>query len=160
LFLLDDPDAVARIVRALQLKCGGEGSGKPGPCPEGGADDTAPKPAAGANKPAAGGSAELHQAATGSARKWTKRIADLPGKVYQAAKNKVVQKYQKLEGRYGRKTAIAIMGAALLGTAVPLPGTSLVAAAPIVGCAELYLKFRAGKAVVRLRRVLEGRRRL
>lgn len=151
-------DADGKRRRNGRHKCGGEG-GKPGPCPEGGAETTSPKPASGASKPAAGGSAELHQAATSSARKWTKRIADLPGKVYQAAKAKVTQKYQKLEGRYGRKTAIAIMGAALLGTAVPLPGTLLVAAAPIVGCAELYLHFRGGKALARLQRVLAARGR-
>jgi HK97 family phage portal protein len=113
-------------------KCGGEG-GEPGPCSQGGAD----KPSDNAGSP------ELHQAAQKAATGWAGRLTKLPSAVAAKVKQKVQEKYTALEGRYGRKTAIAIMAAGILGAATPVPGSSLIAAAPIMGVAELYLRFAA-----------------
>ncbi len=80
----------------------------------------------------------------------TQSLADkakkLPRVIYQRAAEKVKATYGKLEQRYGKKTAVAIMGAGLAGFALPIPGSSLVTAAPILLAAEMYLKFAAHKS--------------
>jgi SPP1 gp7 family putative phage head morphogenesis protein len=53
-------------------------------------------------------------------------------------KAKIAEKYKKLEARYGPRFAKAIIGAALAGLPVPLPGASIMAAAPMLALAELH----------------------
>lgn len=74
----------------------------------------------------------------------------LPAAVYQRAANKVKTTYGKLESRYGKKTAIAVMGAGILGLPLPIPGSSILTAAPILVAAELYLKFSGSKEAATL----------
>ena len=111
---------------------GGGGTSKP---------DSGGKPSASAGLP---GGAKFHAAAQGKARKFADLVKELPAAAYGKAKAKVVEHYRRFEARYGRKTAIAIVAAGVLGTAIPLPGTTLLAAAPVVGMAELYLRFMGG----------------
>jgi hypothetical protein len=65
-------------------------------------------------------------------------VASVPPAVWQKVSGKVATHYHNLEGRYGRPAAIAIVSAGIVGTAVPLPGTTLVAAAPLIAVAELH----------------------
>ena len=50
--------------------------------------------------------------------------------------------YSRLSERYGESTAKLIIAAALAGSISPIPGSSLVAALPIVGIAELVRRIR------------------
>jgi hypothetical protein len=74
----------------------------------------------------------------------------LPRAIYAKAANKVKSTYSKLEGRYGKKTAIAIMGAGILGLPLPIPGSSILTAAPILVAAEMYLKLSGTKEAAEL----------
>jgi hypothetical protein len=65
-------------------------------------------------------------------------VASVPPAVWHKVSRAVATRYHSLEGRYGRPTAIAIVSAGILGTAVPLPGTTVLAAAPLIGLAELH----------------------
>jgi hypothetical protein len=65
-------------------------------------------------------------------------VASVPPAVWHKVSGAVATRYQSLEGRYGRPTAIAIVSAGIVGTAVPLPGTTVVAVAPLIGLAELH----------------------
>jgi hypothetical protein len=65
--------------------------------------------------------------------------ANVPPAVWHKVSGAVATRYQTLEHRYGRPTAIAILSAGLVGTAVPLPGTTFVAMAPVIAVAELHL---------------------
>jgi hypothetical protein len=65
-------------------------------------------------------------------------VASVPPAVWQKVSDAVATRYQSLEGRYGRPTAIAILSAGIVGTAVPLPGTTVVAMAPLIALAELH----------------------
>lgn len=47
-------------------------------------------------------------------------------KVVDAVKRKAIEKFHKMEERYGRKGAIAVMAATVILTPIPAPGTSLV----------------------------------
>jgi HK97 family phage portal protein len=126
-------------------KCGGEG-GKPGPCPTGQHEEPS------GNHPT--GEA-LHQQAEGKARKVVRLMKELPGKVVAKVRQKVAKKYEELKERYGKGFAIAIMGAGLIGTATPVLGGGLIAAAPVLGVAELYLKYSGGKSLKAESRVLD-----
>lgn len=61
------------------------------------------------------------------------RVGDMLEKV----STKVGNTYRKLESRYGKNWAKAILGAGLLGLPVPLPGASLLFAGPFLALAEL-----------------------
>jgi hypothetical protein len=65
-------------------------------------------------------------------------VVSVPPAVYNKVSDAVATRYQSLEGRYGRPTAIAILSAGIVGTAVPLPGTTIVAMAPFIALAELH----------------------
>jgi hypothetical protein len=65
-------------------------------------------------------------------------VASVPPAVWHKVSGAVATRYHSLEGRYGRPTAIAIISAGIVGTAVPLPGTTVLAAAPLIGLAELH----------------------
>ena len=86
------------------------------------------------------GNADIHAKAADASKTWISRAKELPVKVWERAKTIARDKYAKLEARYGRPTALAIMGAGIVGTAIPIPGATLVATAPIVGVAEIYLR--------------------
>jgi hypothetical protein len=65
-------------------------------------------------------------------------VVSVPPAVWHKVSAKVATHYHNLEGRYGRATAIAIVSAGIVGTAVPLPGTTVLAAAPLIALAELH----------------------
>ena len=65
-------------------------------------------------------------------------VASVPPAVWHKISGAVATRYQSLEGRYGRPTALAILSAGIVGSAVPLPGTTLVAMAPLIALAELH----------------------
>lgn len=65
-------------------------------------------------------------------------VAALPPAIWHRLSHAVRTKYELLERRYGRATAVAIVAAGVVGSAVPLPGTGLVAVAPVIGLAELH----------------------
>jgi hypothetical protein len=65
-------------------------------------------------------------------------VAALPPAIWHRVSKAVRTKYELLEGRYGRTTAVAIVAAGVVGSAVPLPGTGIVAVAPVIGLAELH----------------------
>ena len=65
-------------------------------------------------------------------------VAGVPPAVWHKVSGAVAARYLSLEGRYGRPTAIAILSAGIVGTAVPLPGTTVVAVAPLIAVAELH----------------------
>jgi len=64
--------------------------------------------------------------------------AHVPPAVWHKVSGAVATRYRPLEERYGRPTAIAIVSAGIVGTAVPLPGTTLLAVAPLIAVAELH----------------------
>jgi hypothetical protein len=65
-------------------------------------------------------------------------VASVPPAVWHKVSGAVATRYHSLEGRYGRPTALAILSAGIVGSAVPLPGTTLVAMAPLIALAELH----------------------
>jgi hypothetical protein len=65
-------------------------------------------------------------------------VASVPPAVWHKVSGAVATRYHSLEGRYGRPTAIAIVSAGIVGSAVPLPGTTVVAMAPLIALAELH----------------------
>jgi hypothetical protein len=69
--------------------------------------------------------------------------SELPRAVWRKVQTAVTTRYHDLEQRYGRPTAVAIVSAGVLGTALPLPGTSIVAVAPLIGLAELHHRLTA-----------------
>ncbi len=113
------------------FKCGGEG-GTPGPCP------TAGTPAKGE---------AVHHEAESKAQKAVKLLKELPAQVAAKVKQKVADKYDQLQKRYGKAAAVTIMAAGIAGTLTPVPGGSLIAAAPVLGACELYLRLRGHKAL-------------
>ena len=70
-------------------------------------------------------------------------VASVPPAVWHKVSGKVATRYHSLESRYGRPTAIAIVSAGIVGTAVPLPGTTFVAVAPLIAVAELHHRLAA-----------------
>lgn len=76
-----------------------------------------------------GGGGGLGGSTTGKAEEIAKAGGGLGEKAKAIAgkvKDKIVAKYQKMEGRYGRKGAIAVMAACIALTPVPVPGSSFV----------------------------------
>jgi hypothetical protein len=65
-------------------------------------------------------------------------VASVPPAVWQKVSASVAKRYAALERRYGRQTPIAILSAGIAGTAVPLPGTTVLAMAPLIALAELH----------------------
>ena len=70
-------------------------------------------------------------------------VASVPPAVWHEVSGRVATRYHSLEGRYGRPTAIAILSAGIVGTAVPLPGTTFAAMAPLIALAELHHQLAA-----------------
>ncbi len=105
----------------------GANIGKPSPCPEDAAAEQ---------------SGVLERADTHASR-LVSFVAQIPAQVFAKARARVQATYERLAGRYSKGAALSIIGAGLLAFPIPLPGASLIAAAPIVAAAELYLRLRA-----------------
>src|SRR5262245_38726366 len=71
-------------------------------------------------------------------------VAEVPPAIWHKVRETVATHYRTLEERYGRPTAIAILSAGILGSAVPVPGTTVLAAAPLIALAELHHQLTAG----------------
>jgi hypothetical protein len=71
---------------------------------------------------------------------WLALAAHLPKHIASKAKHYAIGKYHALEAKYGRKWAIAIMGAGIAGLPLPVPGSSVITAAPVIAAAWLHKK--------------------
>lgn len=94
----------------------------------------------------AGQKVDMHASAGEKATSLLQRAKELPGQAAEAAKQKVQAHYAKLEGRYGRPMALTILAAGLAAVPIPLPGSSILAVAPLIGVAELYRAMRGAKS--------------
>ena len=70
-------------------------------------------------------------------------VACVPPAVWHKVSGAVTTRYHSLEERYGRPTAIAILSAGIVGSAVPLPGATVLAMAPLIALAELHHRLGA-----------------
>jgi hypothetical protein len=71
-------------------------------------------------------------------------VAHVPTAVWHKISGAVAAQYRTLEERYGRPAALAILSAAIVGSAVPVPGTTFLAMAPLIALAELHRQLVAG----------------
>jgi hypothetical protein len=71
-----------------------------------------------------------------------KAVGKVPGRLVKKARDKVQNTYTKLEGRYGKGYARAIVAAGVAGLPVPIPGSSAIFAAPLLAVAELHRRLR------------------
>jgi hypothetical protein len=69
-------------------------------------------------------------------------VGQVPAKALGKAKSAISSVWKKYEKRYGRRWAMAIVGAAIVGIPIPVPGSMLMTTAAAVGMAELYLKIK------------------
>ncbi len=114
--------------------------------PETGQWSSTPSGGSGEEPPAGlTGSAQLHAQADTLAQSWLDRAKELPGKAKDYIVAKVKAKYTQLESRYGKPMAIGIMAAGIVGTAMPIPGATIMASAPMIGVAEVYRLYKGGK---------------
>lgn len=77
---------------------------------------------------------------------WLERAKKVPRAALNAAMSKVKAHYSSLSSRYGPRYAKAIIGAGLAGVPVPLPGASLLTAAPVMAVAELHRRL-SGRSI-------------
>jgi hypothetical protein len=70
-------------------------------------------------------------------------VAGVPPAVWHKVSDAVATRYRTLEERSGRPTAVAILSAGILGSAVPVPGTTVMAMAPLIALAELHHQLSA-----------------
>jgi len=77
---------------------------------------------------------------------WASYVSKIPAKVYSAVKEKVQSRHAALKERYGDGMAMAIMGAGIAGLPIPVPGSSLITAAPVIVAAELVRAFKGALA--------------
>ena len=70
-------------------------------------------------------------------------VAELPPAAWHKVRNAVATRYGKLEARYGRREALVIISVGILATPVPVPGSTFLAAAPLIGLAELHRRLTA-----------------
>lgn len=77
-----------------------------------------------------------------TADSWAARILKsaikIPGSVMASVRARVNAAYDKLSSRYGKGFARAAVAAGVVGLAIPLPGASIISAAPVIGLAELH----------------------
>lgn len=91
-----------------------------------------------------GGSSSAHDSSTGSkaisgkAAKILDFAKALPARLAAKVKDTVARKYASLSERYGPKYARAIIAAGIAGVPLPVPGSSLLTAAPVIALAELH----------------------
>jgi hypothetical protein len=69
--------------------------------------------------------------------------AQLPPAVWHRVRHAVATRYTQLEERYGRREALVIVTVGILATPVPVPGATFLAAAPLIGLAELHRRLTA-----------------
>jgi hypothetical protein len=128
--------------RFKAVKCGGEGSGKPGPCPESGSD----KPATddGGKKPHALDRDKLpatviaaHSQAAEKAEGILKKAANLPRKVVAYGVGKAKALYAKMEAKYGPRWAKAIVAVGVITFPTPFTTGAVMAT---IGMAMLSKK--------------------
>ena len=99
--------------------------------------------------------ADLHAKAEKLAGKpgTASKILRTAGKIGAKVKEKTKALYSALEGRYGRRQAIAIFAAGhVLGLASPLavvPGSTMLGMVPFAALAEVYLQAKRGVAKLR-----------
>jgi DNA topoisomerase IB len=89
--------------------------------------------------------ADVHGKASSVAAALTKRAGNVLGTIGRPGRwirGKVKNAYGRLEQRYGPKMAVAIVGAGLVGLPLPVPGSSVLTAAPVIAMAELYRRVR------------------
>ncbi len=103
--------------------CGQGGGQAAGPAAKPGASDTGGK---------------TNPEADAKANKVLAFAKRMPAAVYGKIKTTIANKYATLEKRYGPKYAKAIIGAGLIGTPIPIPGSTFAAMAPVIGVAELH----------------------
>ena len=111
----------------------------------------------GSGTPAKAGDAhaDLHAKAEKLAGKpgTASKILRTAGKIGAKVKEKTKALYSALEGRYGRRQAIAIFAAGhVLGLASPLavvPGSTMLGMVPFAALAEVYLQAKRGVAKLR-----------
>lgn len=127
---------------------GGGGSDKGGSSDKGSSDKGG---GSGSGSGSGSGGSHAPHAVHEKAKTWGQKLKSLPAKVVSAVRSKVKEKFDQLESRYGRKWAIAIMAAGIMAAPIPVPGSSLLAAAPLMGMAELHrLVSRADNSKVEL----------
>jgi hypothetical protein len=73
-------------------------------------------------------------------------VATVPGAVWNKVSAEVAARYRTLEERYGRRTALATLSAGILASAVPVPGSTVLAMAPLVALVELHYRLAAEPA--------------
>lgn len=95
--------------RPIDKRCGGPGSGVPGPCPEGGA-----------------------------ASSWMEKAKALPAKAVQFAKDKAQGLYDKMEAKYGSKWAKAILTTAIVTLPIPGSTLGVLAMTGLAAVASKY----------------------
>lgn len=109
---------------SLLANCGGKG-GKPGPCPAGGEGESqqstspSPTPSSPSSQEKIGDKMSQLSAMGAQAPAAKRKIID-------RISAKVQSTYEKLERRYGRKGAIAVMAGIAVTLPIPIPGTTLV----------------------------------
>jgi len=126
------------------VKCGGPGSGVPGPCAgeQSGGGSSSSGGIDASKVPAT--ESGLHEAASKAVSSWVGMAKNMPSRMLAVAGAKIKSSYAKLESEHGKKMAIAIIASGIVGTALPVPGTSLALPALLIGASRLYRKY-AGK---------------
>jgi hypothetical protein len=81
--------------------------------------------------PDSAGSEEVHH-------RFLAVAAEVPHHLLVAARAKLKATYGRLEHRYGRGYARAIVGAGLAGLPIPVPFSTAMTAAPVIAAAELH----------------------
>lgn len=82
------------------------------------------------------------RSADSKARRILRAIGSVPKRAARKARAKVAATYSRLEDRYGKGHARMIVAAGVAGLPVPLPGASVVMAAPFLAVAELHRRLR------------------
>lgn len=81
----------------------------------------------------------------GAVRRWAGLARHVGSRAMAPARKAARKVYAGIERRYGPRNAKRILGAMAVGMAVPLPGASLLAAAPMVALAELHRQLGRGR---------------
>lgn len=88
----------------------------------------------------------LQTAADGWAGRILKAAIRIPGSLMASVRARANAAYDRLSARYGKGFARAAVAAGLVGLAIPLPGASVLSAAPVVAIAELHRQLTQVKA--------------
>ena len=88
---------------------------------------------------------DVERVASSKAKRIIDTLKGLPAAAAKKARAKVQSTYERLQGRYGRNYARAIVAFGLAGLPIPLPGSSILMAAPVLAVAELHRRIAGGK---------------